>query len=287
MTVGSRIKEYAEMVKFEHSIFALPFALCGMLLAAPGEWPQKETYLWVILAMIGGRTAAMSLNRIIDRKIDKENPRTKNRAIPAGRIKTSKAMILTLISLIIMIIAVFQLPLICIYLLPVAVFIVIIYSYTKRFTIFSHFVLGFVLGAAAIGGWLAVSGKITLASILWGAAITLWVAGFDVIYSTQDIDFDRDHQLHSIPARFGLAKGIFISRLCHLMTVIFLISVAVLTSTGVVFSIGILFIALMLFYEQSLISAKDLSKVNMAFFNINGLISISFLMFTIVDKLIG
>lgn len=282
----SKIKEYIELVKFEHSIFALPFALCGMLLAAAKGWPESMTYLWVILAMIGGRTAAMALNRIIDADIDKLNPRTLSRAIPAGRISKQKALILTIVSLVIMSFAVFQLPLICQYLLPVAIFIIVIYSYTKRFTYGSHFVLGFVLGSASIGGWLAVSGEITLPQVIYGAAITLWVAGFDIIYSIQDTEFDREQKLHSLPAKLGIARALVISRLCHVLTIVGLFVVAHMLQMGIIFWFAIGFMAIMLAYEHSLIKADDHSKINMAFFNVNGIISIVFLLLTIADKYI-
>lgn len=285
MTIKAKITTYFELVKFEHSIFALPFALCGMIFATPNGWGDPLTFLWVIIAMISGRTAAMALNRIIDRKIDKLNPRTKDREIPAGKIKPLNALILTIISLVIMVLTVLQLPIICIYLLPVAIFIIVIYSYCKRFTVLSHFILGFVLGSAAIGGWLAVSGSITLPAILYGAAVTLWVTGFDIIYSTQDIDFDKQHQLHSLPAKIGLKHSITISRICHILTVLLLIIVGLLINTSWGFWAGVILIGSMLTYEQSIISAEDLSKVNLAFFNINGIISIGFFTLIIIGKL--
>lgn len=281
----NKVKEYLELVKFEHSIFALPFALCGMLLAASKGWPEPVTYLWVIFAMVGGRTAAMALNRIIDADIDSLNPRTKTRAIPAGKISKRNALVLTTLSLLVMCYSVFHLPVICIYLLPVAIFIIVIYSYTKRFTYGSHFVLGFVLGSAAIGGWLAVNGKITLPQILYGAAVTFWVAGFDILYSIQDADFDRMHHLYSLPAKFGIPAAINISRLCHVLTITGFFTVAWLSSMGLVFYFATGFMALMLLYEHSLIKPDDLSKVDMAFFNVNGIISIVFLVLTVVDKL--
>ena len=285
MTIKAKITTYLELVKFEHSIFALPFTLCGMMFATPNGWGEPLIFALVIIAMISGRTAAMALNRIIDRKIDKLNPRTKDREIPAGKIKPLNALILTIFSLVIMVLAVLQLPIICIYLLPVAILIIVIYSYCKRFTVLSHFVLGFVLGSAAIGGWLAVSGSITLPVILYGAAVTLWVAGFDIIYSTQDIDFDKQHQLHSLPAKVGLKHSITISRICHIFTILLLISVGILINTSWGFWAGVILIGSMLTYEQSIISAEDLSKVNLAFFNINGIISIGFFTLIIIGKL--
>jgi 4-hydroxybenzoate polyprenyltransferase len=284
MSLLRQVKEYTELVKFEHSIFALPFALTGMLLATPSHWPAPLTYLWVLLAMIGGRTAAMALNRIIDRDIDRLNPRTKDRAIPAGRIKVSHAIILTVGSLLLMVLAVLQLPVICIYLLPVAILVIIGYSYTKRFTIASHFVLGFVLGSAATGGWLAVSGKLTIPAVLLGLAVILWTAGFDIIYSTQDMTFDAEQNLHSLPAKIGLGPALMVSRLCHLLAVVLLAAIAIFVPLGLFYWLAVFFTGALLFYEHSLISARDLSKVNVAFFNINGFVSIGILIFIMLDK---
>jgi 4-hydroxybenzoate polyprenyltransferase len=286
MSVTGQLKEYLELVKFEHSIFALPFALSGMLLAEPSGWPAPAVYFWVILAMVGGRTAAMALNRLIDRDIDRLNPRTSNRAIPAGRVKPLTAYLIVIVSIVIMSYAVFQLPPVCQYLLPVALIIIWGYSYTKRFTLASHFVLGFVLGAAAIGGWLAVSGQITIPVIIWGGAVMLWTAGFDIIYSTQDVDFDRHHNLFSLPAKIGTARALIVSRLCHLFTVLLLIITGFMISMSVFYYIAVIFVAGMLYYEQSLVSKDDLSRVNVAFFNINGLVSIAVLVFILLDKII-
>lgn len=284
MVFISRVKEYIELVKFEHSLFALPFAISGMLLAKSSDWPEAIIFLWVIIAMISARTAAMALNRIIDRNIDMLNPRTKDRAIPSGRIKVLNATILVIISLIIMILSVFQLPLICIYLLPLAVFIIVIYSFTKRFTIFSHFVLGFVLGSAATGGWLAVSGNISWASVFWGISVIFWVAGFDIIYSLQDVNFDKQQNLYSLPAKIGVNKALIVSRFCHLMTVLFMFLVGIFISVSWFYWIAVIFVAGMLTYEQSLISSNDFSKINVAFFNVNGYLGIGILVLIIIDK---
>ncbi len=284
MRIYSKISEYFELIKFEHTIFALPFAFSGMLLAKPDGWPDLTIFLWVLLAMVGGRTAAMALNRIIDAKIDQKNPRTSNRAIPSGRIRRTSALLLALASFGLMIFATWQLPLICKQLLPLAIIILVIYSYTKRFTHLSHFVLGGALGAGAAGGWLAVSGEITLPVVLWGMAIVFWVAGFDVIYALRDIDFDRENNLYSIPARLGAYKSLVLSQLFHFFTVILLIILGVIIGTGLYYWLGVLITSLLLIYEHSLLKGNDLSRLNMAFFNVNGYISIGMFCFILLDK---
>ncbi|EKE02946.1 MAG: 4-hydroxybenzoate polyprenyltransferase [uncultured bacterium] len=277
--------EYFELIKFEHTIFALPFALSGMLLASPDHWPQISTFIWVILAMIGGRTAAMALNRIIDADIDKINPRTSNRAIPAGKIKKISATVLAICAFCLLIFATWQLPLICRQLLPVAIIILLIYSYTKRFTNLSHLVLGSALGAAAAGGWLAVSGEIILPVILWGSAVVFWVGGFDIIYAIQDIDFDRENNLFSIPAWLGIKNSLFISKIFHIITVLLLIILGNIYQVGIFYWIGLILVSCLIIYEHSLLKENDLSKINAAFFNINGYVSIGLFICIFLDKI--
>jgi len=283
----AKIAEYFELVKFEHTVFALPFAFGGMLLASPTKIPNFATILWVFLAMLGGRTAAMALNRLIDADIDQKNPRTASRAIPAGKIKKISAFALALIFFGIMIFAVLQLPLICKQLLPLAILILIVYSFTKRFTYLSHFVLGGALGAAAGGGWLAVSGHFSLPVVLWGLTVVFWVAGFDVIYAVQDIDFDRENHLHSIPAFLGVKNSLLFAKIFHIVTVILLIYLSLIHHTGLFFKAGIVFVAAMLAWEHSLLKENDLSKLNMAFFNINGYVSLGIFGFILLDKFLG
>ena len=285
--IKSKILEYFELIKFEHTIFALPFALSGMLLASPDKFPAIGTFVWVLLAMVGGRTAAMSLNRLIDSEIDKKNPRTSNRAIPAGRISKISAFILVIFSFAVMIFAVWHLPLICKQLLPLAMLILVIYSFTKRFTYLSHFVLGGALGAAASGGWLAVSGKFSFPVVLWGIAVVFWVAGFDIIYAIQDIDFDRENNLFSIPAWIGVKKSLLASKIFHLITIILLILLGLVYTVGMFYWIGVVFVACMLFWEHSLLKENDLSKLDAAFFNINGYVSIGIFIFILLDKVLG
>ncbi len=280
-----RIKEYLELIKFEHTIFALPFALSGMLLASPGKFPHITAVLWVLLAMAGGRTAAMSLNRVIDADIDVKNPRTANRAIPAGRIRKTSAVLLSVLAFGLLIFATWQLPLICKQLLPLAVVILVVYSYTKRFTHLSHFVLGGALGSAAAGGWLAVSPEISLPVVLWGLAVVFWVAGFDVIYALQDIDFDRKNKLFSIPAWLGVKNSLRVSRIFHLITLIFLLILGIIVKSGLYYWLGIFLTCILLVYEHSLLKENDLSRLNTAFFNVNGYVSIGIFFFILLDKL--
>ncbi len=284
MKLKSKIIEYFELIKFEHTIFALPFALSAMLLASGQNLFPFSTLIYVLLAMVSGRTAAMALNRLIDSDIDKRNPRTSDRAIPAGRIKKSSALILIIISFAVMISAVWQLPLICRQLLPLAIAILILYSYAKRFTHLSHLVLGGALGAAASGGWLAVTGEISIPVILWGFSVVFWVAGFDIIYAIQDIDFDRQNNLFSIPAWLGVNKSLLISKFFHIFTVILLIILGIIYPVGIFYWFGIAFVACMLFYEHFLLADNNLSKINAAFFNINGYVSIGIFVFILLDK---
>lgn len=283
--IPNKIKEYFELIKFEHTIFALPFALSGMLLANPSGLPNIKTVFFVIFAMVGARTAGMALNRVIDCDIDKLNPRTTSRAIPAGRIKKSSAYFLTCLGFWALVYSSFQLPFICVKLLPMAILILVVYSFTKRFTNLSHFVLGAALGAGASGGWLAVTGSFNLSVVLWGLAVTFWVAGFDIIYSLQDLDFDRENNLFSIPATFGALKSLFISRWLHCLTLLLLLALGIIHKVDIFYWAGLLFMAFMLIYEHSLLKKEDLTRINIAFFNINGYISIGLFAFILVGKI--
>jgi 4-hydroxybenzoate polyprenyltransferase len=280
------VREWAEMIKFEHTVFALPFALSGLILAAPGL-PPASVFLWTILAFAGARAAAMTLNRLIDAKIDALNPRTAERAIPAGRISSKMAIIATIVAFSLMIIAACQLPRLCLYLSPIAVIWLSIYSFTKRFTWLCHIVLGIALGGAALGGWVAAGGSLDQpAPWLLAVAVATWVAGFDIIYALQDVDFDRKQKLHSIPARFGVKNGLIISTVLHVFTVMSLIAVGVSLSLGVCYWGGVLLVACMLTYEHSLIKPTDLSKINAAFFTVNGVVSILTFFVFLLDKVI-
>lgn len=287
----NRITEYGELVKFEHTIFALPFALSAMLLATPpGQWVSVPTVIWILLAMVGGRTYAMGLNRLIDAHIDGLNPRTQNRAIPAGRVQKKEALLLVVASALLLIFATFQLPMLCRQLLPVAFAILTVYSYMKLFSPLAHLVLGLALGSSAVGGWLAVTGTLDWLPVLFGLAVTFWVAGFDIIYACQDYDFDRNTGLKSIPVALGIHQALWVSRLLHGATVLLLVSFALLSQqAGWPFWLAILMTAGMLLYEHALIrgdhqSPIRLEKVNEAFFTVNGRISLGVFLLVLLDK---
>ena len=278
---------YFNFIKFEHSVFALPFALSGALLVKESGLPEVKTIFLIILAMIGARSFAMSVNRIIDSDIDLRNPRTKNREIPEGKIKKSSAIIFSVISLLVFIYSAFNLPKICLLLLPVAAFWFLMYPFTKRFTSMSHIWLGIALGASALAGWLANGGDVlSLIPYVLGLAITFWVAGFDIIYACQDYSFDKGSKLHSITAKYGVKNALLISRIFHFLTVVFLIILGKSIYSSFVYWIGILFVSGMLFYEQSLVKENDLSKVNLAFFTLNGWVSVGFFIFILLEKFI-
>jgi len=277
-----RIRTVLEMIKFEHSVFALPFALTGALLAARAtnhSWPTLRQILWIIVAMVAARTAAMTLNRIADLRYDKENPRTKMRALATGALSVSFAWVFTLIAVAVFLLAAWQLNLLALKLAPLALAILFFYSYTKRFTHWSHLFLGFALGISPAAAWIAITGHLDLRMLILCAAVTLWVGGFDVLYACQDIDFDKEAGLYSVPKRFGIASALWIARLMHVGVVILLSWLA--ASFGLPWPAwaGIAVVAALLGYEHSLVKANDLSKLNAAFFTVNGYISILFLVF--------
>jgi len=295
MIIMPTLRDLANLVRFEHTIFALPFALTSLLLANPiGDWPSLWTLLWVLLAMTGGRTFAMGLNRIADAKIDALNPRTASREIPTGKVSTRDAWVLTLGSMGLMILAVFQLPLICQQLLPVALIILALYSYMKRFSSLCHLVLGIALGSSAIGGWFAQTGAWNGGlPICLGLGVALWVMGFDVIYACQDTEFDQAQGLHSIPAKLGNHKALQLSRLMHagsvLSLVYFILMYQITIGFGMIgfgFVIATLLMAILLIWEHRLVRADDLTRVNMAFFTLNGQISMGFFVFVLIDRVL-
>lgn len=280
--------EWAEMIKLEHTVFALPFALSGLIMARP-ELPSLSTVSYVLLAFVGARSAAMTLNRLIDANIDKLNPRTADRSIPAGRIKPAAALLISILAFGLMLWAASKLPDICLKLSPIAVFWLSFYSFTKRFTWFCHIVLGIALGGAALGGWVANAGNIEgSAPWLLSAAVASWVAGFDIIYACQDFEFDRTQKLHSIPARFGVARALLLSRFLHVATVACLIALGGATTVpcGLFYYLGISIVVGMLIYEHSLVKPNDLSKVNAAFFTVNGVVSIITFLAILLDHLV-
>lgn len=282
-----RLRLTLDMIKFEHSIFALPFALTGALLAwrnagFPAEGAAWKL-LWIVVAMVGARSAGMAFNRILDSAIDGRNPRTKMRHLPAGLLSAGFAWGFLLFMAGILILAAAMLGPLCLYLSPVALAIVLGYSYTKRFTSWSHVVLGFALGIAPAAAWIAVSGSLDL-RILWlTAAVTFWTAGFDMIYSCQDFEFDRGAELHSAPKRLGIASALTLSRFLHLAMLVCLVMLLQSFSLGVLGAVGIAIVAVLLVYEHSLVKADDLSRVNAAFFTVNGYVSVLFFVFWAAD----
>jgi 4-hydroxybenzoate polyprenyltransferase len=275
-----KLKLLLEMIKFEHTIFALPFAYLGMILGASGL-PDLPTFILITLAMIGARTYAMALNRLFDLDIDKKNPRTKDRALPKKTVTKTEAIILTLAALLLFFAAIFLLPPLCLKLWPAVIIPMTFYSLAKRFTWLCHFLLGMCLGLAPLGSWIAVTGTIPNTGVyLLGLAVMFWTTGFDIIYSCQDLAFDRKQNLHSAPVRFGIRTSLNITKALHTITVILLILCGISFSLGMIYYAGILIVALFLFYENTIISEKDMSRVNAAFFTANGFVSIIAFIFT-------
>jgi 4-hydroxybenzoate polyprenyltransferase len=278
--VKNRAILYLKMIKFSHSVFALPFAFTSAILAASGV-PTIKQIFWIAVAMVGARSGAMGMNRIIDRRIDAKNPRTEQRELPTGRIKVRDAAIFVLISFAVLIFAAYNLNPLCFKLAPLAILIVIIYSYTKRFTWTSHFILGLAISGAPLGAWIAVRGTLDIEIVPLCVGIVFWLAGFDTLYALQDIEFDRSHGLYSIPRRFGIKKAILFSRIFHFITMCMLAITGIIFNLNFIYWIGMAAVAGLLLYEHSLVKADDLSRLNMAFFNMNGYISITVFVFTL------
>jgi 4-hydroxybenzoate polyprenyltransferase len=273
-----------EMIKWEHSVFALPFALCGAMLAA-GGFPTALQLAWIVVCMVSARSAAMAFNRVADAQIDTANPRTATRAIPAGTLSQTFVGVFVVASCAVFVTAASQLNRLTLYLSPVVLAVVLLYSYTKRFTRWSHLVLGFALGMAPAGAWIAVRGSLDPRILVLTAAVTFWVAGFDVLYACQDIDFDRAYGLNSIPQAFGVRRALYFSRALHLIMLALLVVLVLLFGLGKLAMAGVVAVAILLAYEHSLVSAGDLSKLNAAFFTMNGVISLVFFAFVAADLL--
>ena len=280
-----RLRTYLELVRFEHTLFALPFAYVGMLLGARG-WPGWEVFLWVTVAMVGARTAAMALNRLIDWKIDAQNPRTRNRHLPRGLVSPTEVLLLALFGVGLLALAALNLNPLTARLLPVAVFFLVFYSYTKRFTWTCHYWLGLVIGAAAAGGWIAVTGRFEPATYLLWAAVGLWIAGFDILYATQDYAFDRAHGVHSAPARFGIPRALLLARLTHFMAWLCFLATGLVAGLSLWYFLGVLYTGAVLLLEHRLVRPDDLSKVDLAFFHANVLISLGMLVFVALEVLL-
>ena len=273
-----------EMIKWEHSIFALPFALCGAMLAA-GGWPSAHQLLWIVVAMIAARSSAMAFNRLADASIDAANPRTQTRALPAGHLSRGFVSTFVAVTAVLFILAAWQLNHLAFELSPVALAIILFYSYTKRFTRWSHVVLGVALGIAPTAAWIAIRGSLDLRILLLTAAVTFWVAGFDVLYSCQDFEHDSRAGLHSVPRYFGIAGAFWIARVFHILMIALLVALLLSFGLGNLAVAGVLAVAVLLAYEHSLVAPDDLTRLNAAFFTMNGVISAVFFFFLAGDIL--
>ena len=288
MRLVERLHNYASLIRFSHTVFALPFALASVALAWPAHPPTAGILLWILVAMVGARSAAMGFNRLADRKFDALNPRTSAWELPQGTVKVPEAVLLTLVSSLIFIYAAYQLNFLCFALSPLALAIVFFYSLTKRFTWTSHLLLGLALSLAPIGAWLAVAGSpldtSELATPLFlGLAVLFWLAGFDVIYSLQDRQFDLAQGLYSIPVHFGVAAALRLSGLFHLCTAIFLALVGLVAQLGIIYWLGFAAVAVILFWEHRIVTPTDLSRINRAFFDFNAYVSIGYFLTTLGD----
>ncbi len=287
-TVLDKTRSLLEMIKFSHTVFAFPFALMGVVLASMANQapPTLAQILWISLAMVGARSGAMGLNRIIDAKIDADNPRTAARHIPAGKVSAREAWLLVVASFALLLFAAWMLNPLCFYLSPVALFFLALYSYCKRFTALAHVVLGICLAAAPIGAWIALRGDISWPIVALGLAVLFWVAGFDIFYALQDLEFDRERGLHSIPAKLGVERSFVLVRIFHILMIALLLLLPLGTGLGGIYLLGVAVVAGLLLYEHRLVRPGDLSRLDAAFFNMNGYISVTIFAFTLADALI-
>lgn len=285
MSILSKATLYLRMIKIEHSVFALPFGFAGSMLAVKGV-PEFEKILWITVAMVSARASAFGFNRIIDRKIDALNPRTAHREIPTGKIKLWEAIFFTSLCLIIFLYSAWMLNPLCFKLSPIAVAIIFIYSYIKRFTWLCHFFLGVILSLAPLGAWIAIKGSFNLEIIPVVLAVVFWIAGFDILYALWDIEFDKKHGIYSIPKVFGVKRAISLSRIFHFIAWGFLILTGIVFKLNIFYWLGMAVVACLFIYEHRLIKPHDLSKLNIAFFNMNGYISVTVFIFTAVSILI-
>lgn len=280
-----KLRIILEMIKFEHTVFALPFAIMSAFIASGGVPPLPKLG-WILVAMVGARSCAMAFNRLADAEIDGENPRTAMRAIPAGLITKAAVWVFTLVSAALLVIAAWRLNPLAFALSPVALAVIMLYSYTKRFTSLSHFWLGLALSISPVGAWIAIKGQFDWTPIVLCSVVLLWTAGFDIIYACQDITFDKKHQLHSIPARIGIRWALWLSSILHVIAVLLLFCIPLLTELGVFYYIGVGIVVCIFIYEHAIVKPNDLSRVNLAFFTLNGTISLVLMALSITDILI-
>lgn len=284
--VVKKVNDYGILVMFSHTMFSLSFALISMLLASKGR-PSLHTVFWILVAFLGARTGANAINRVIDSEIDAKNPRTAMRQLPQGLLKKKEVIVFAAVCFLVMVIAAAMLNPLCVILSPIALFLMIIYSYTKRFTWACHLVLGVTSAAAPVGAWIAVTGQISWLPLFMGAANTLWVSGFDIIYGSQDYEFDTKNGIHSIPARFGVKNALRFAALFHGVTVILLVFVGILSSNlGVIYYIGLAIISILFIIEHRMVSPDNLTNVKIASYGINQIISITFLIFGLMAVII-
>ncbi|MCD4689635.1 MAG: putative 4-hydroxybenzoate polyprenyltransferase [Desulfuromonadaceae bacterium] len=284
-SIYQKIRTLLEMIRFSHTIFAFPFALMAVVLASrmTGVLPSAGQLVWICLALVGARTGAMACNRLIDARIDAANPRTADRHLPAGRVSSREATLLAVAGFALLLIAAWRLNPLCLTLAPVAIGLLLFYSYSKRFTALSHLVLGLCLAAAPVGAWIALRGSFEWPPLILGLAVLCWVAGFDIFYSLQDEEFDRSQGLHSIPARLGAKRAIALAKLLHGVMIMLLAFLAMTAPLGNLYLGGVLLVAGLLVYEHRLVRADDLSRLNTAFFTMNGYVSLCMFGFTLVD----
>lgn len=284
VAVLHNVRVTLEMIKWEHSIFALPFALSGAMLAA-GGMPTWNQLVWIIVCMVSARSAAMAFNRLVDAEFDAANPRTASRAIPTGLLSREFVIGFVLFWCFVFVLGASQLNRMTLYLSPVALAIILLYSYTKRFTRWSHLMLGISLGIAPAAAWIAVRGTLDPRILILSAAVTLWVGGFDILYACQDYDFDRSTGLHSIPRSMGISRALLIARVLHFEVLVLLALLVWAFNLGNIAVAGLFAVAILLAYEHSLVRARDLSRLNAAFFTMNGIISVVFFVFVAADLL--
>lgn len=276
-----------EMIKFEHTIFMLPFALMAAVVASHHDWLRfAHKVPWILLAMVSARSAAMAFNRLVDRQYDALNPRTAKRALPAGLLTVPQVIAFTVIAAALMVFAAYKLNPLALALSPIALLLALGYSYTKRFTAFSHFFLGLALAVAPVGAWIAITGRIDPPALWLGGAVVCWLFGFDILYALQDTEFDRENGLHSMPAWLGNARALLVSRMAHLVMIGLLVMTGVTAGLGVVYFGAVALVAALIAWEQSLVKHDDLSRLNIAFFTLNGYISAGLFLLTLTDFLV-
>ncbi len=280
-----KLKIILEMIKFEHTVFALPFAIMSAFIASDGL-PQLSKLGWILVAMVGARSCAMAFNRLADAEIDSKNPRTSTRAIPAGLITKGAVWTFTLVSAGLLVCAAWRLNPLAFALSPVALAVIMGYSFTKRFTALSHLWLGLALSISPVGAWIAITGRFDWTPIVLCCVVLLWTAGFDIIYACQDVNFDRKHGLHSIPARIGIRWALWISSALHVVAVVLLFVIPLLAELGLFYYIGVGIVVLIFIYEHAIVKPNDLSRVNLAFFTLNGTISLVLMALSIADILL-